>query len=397
MGQARSCAVLAGCMVGAWGCGEGSTPALGPSVVDSAGIRIVDHWQAVMSDRWSVDADGALTLEGDTDTPLFEIRGAVELADGGVAVADGGNHRIVFYDPVGAIRFTTGRQGEGPGEFQRLGLLAKGPADSLLVWDSQVRRVSVLAPTGEFTRSYSLETTDDVPFASVIAVYGDGSFLATGFVDTGGEPPGGGRRSYAVPSYHFSADGEFRAASGNYSTGESYFETVERGFSVFPALFASEAFRVPVQDQLLTATSDVYELRYRSRDGTTLMIVRREPRRRGISAEARSAMIDALVEDARQEQAERLEGVLTQQEVPEFLPELSEIFADRLGRVWVREFEVPEPASMTWIIYGGDGLQVGSLSLPARFEPSDAGVDFVLGVATDDFGVESVVRYALSR
>lgn len=396
MGRATRYAVLAGSLVGAWGCGEGTTPALEPTVVDSAGIPIVDHPQVVISNPSSVDTDRPLTLEADTDTPLFEIRGAVELADGGFAVADGGNHRIVFYDQGGAIRFATGRQGEGPGEFQRLGLLARGPTDSLLVWDSQIRRVSVLAPTGEFTRSYSLETTDDVPFASVVAVYGDGSFLATGFVDTGGEPPGGGRRSYTVPSYHFSADGEFRGASGNYSTGESFFESVERGFRVFPALFATEAFRIPVQDRLLTATSDTYELRYRSRDGTTVMIVRREPRRRAVSAEARRAITDALLEDARQEQAERLEAVLAQQEVPEFLPEISDIFADRLGRVWVREFEVPGPPSVTWVIYGGDGLQLGALSLPARFEPSDAGADFVLGVMTDGSGVESVVRYPLT-
>lgn len=395
MGRATRYAILAGSLVGAWGCGERTTPGLEPTVVDSAGIRIVAYPQGVISSQWSVDIDRPLTLEADVETPLFEIRGAVELADGGVAVADGGNHRIVFYDQGGALRFATGRQGEGPGEFQRLGLLARGPTDSLLVWDSQVRRVSVLAPTGEFTRSYSLETTEDIPFASVVAVYGDGSFLATGFVDTGGEPPGGGRRSYTAPSYHFSADGEFREVSGSYSTGESFFESFEGGFGVFPALFASEAFRIPVQNRLLTATSDTYELRYRSRDGATVMIVRREPRRRAVSAEARRAMTDALLEDARQEQTERLEAVLAQQEVPEVLPEISEVFADRLGRVWVREFEIPEPPSVTWVIYGGDGLQLGTLSLPARFEPSDAGADFVLGVMTDDLGVESVVRYTL--
>lgn len=319
MGRATRYAVLAGLLVGAWGCGEGTTPAIEPTVVDSAGIRIVDHPQVVMSNQWSVDTDRPLTLDADTDTPLFEIRGAIELADGGVAVADGGNHRIVFYDQGGAIRFATGRQGDGPGEFQRLGLLARGPADSLLAWDSQLRRVSILAPTGEFTRSYSLETTADVPFASLIGVYGDGSFLATGLADTGGEIPSGGRRIYTEPSYHFSADGEFREVSGNWSGDEYFFESVER-FSAFPALFAAESFRVPVQDRLLTATSDTYELRYRSRDGATVMIVRRAPRRRAVSAEARRAMTDALLEDARQEQAERLEAVLAQQEVPEFLP-----------------------------------------------------------------------------
>lgn len=328
---------------------------------------------------------------------MFEIGPAIKLRDGRYAVADGGNARVVFFDASGTLTSTTGRSGEGPGEFQHLTLLARGAADSLLVWDRQLRRVSVLSPTGDFAHSFSLESTEDVPFASVSGVYADGSFLATGFVDTGGGAPTTGRQIYSSPSFHFGPDGTFRSNTGVFPTSESYYEVSDRGFSVFPVLFGRQAFRMTAGNRLVVATSDRYELRFHAQDGALTMIVRRDSRDRPVTSEARRSLVERLVQASRAGQQDRLRTVLSQMEVPEYLPEFSDVFADPLGRIWVREYEVEEGPLAEWHIYDEEGLAIGSISLPARFAPSDAGDDFVVGITTDDLDVQTVVEYPIHR
>lgn len=397
MRQRKGLLVLAVVGLVVQGCGLASDAGPAVTVTDSAGVRLVHHQVSRPPPSWSTVTDGVRSLEGDPDSPMFEIGSAIKLRDGRYAVADGGNARVVFFDASGTLTSTTGRSGEGPGEFQHLTLLARGAADSILVWDRQLRRVSVLAPTGDFAHSFSLESTEDVPFASVSGVYADGSFLATGAVDTGGGAPATGRQIYSSPAFHFGPDGTFRSNTGVFPTSESYYEVGDRGFSVFPVLFGRQAFRLTAGNQLIAATSDRYELRFHAPDGALTMIVRRESRDRPVTSEARRSLVERLVQASRAGQQDRLRTVLSQMEVPEYLPEFSDVFADPLARIWVREYEVEDGPLAEWRVYDGEGLAIGSISLPARFTPTDAGADFVVGITTDDLDVETVVEYPIHR
>jgi hypothetical protein len=46
-------------------------------------------------------------------------------------------------------------------------------------------------------------------------------------------------------------------------------------------------------------------------------------------------------------------------------------------------------------VFDRDGAWLGDVTLPAHFQPYDIGADYVLGVARDDDGVQTVVQYAL--
>lgn len=378
-------------------CDAGSDGSSAVLVTDSAGVRIVQHALSAPESGWSVDTADPLVLEADPDTPIFEVRSALKLADGRYAVADGGNSRIVFFDESGRLLSATGRAGEGPGEFLSISFLARGRADSLVAWDRRLRRVSVLGPSGDFAHSFSLQTTDEVPYASLNGVYGDGSFLATGFVDLGGGSPESGRQVYTSPSYHFGPDGSLLSTVGDFPTGESYYEVLEDGFSVYPLLFGMESFRLVAGSRLVAATSDRYDFRLLTPDGAPETVLRREPRRRPVTAELRNTVVAGLLEGARPGEEERLRPVLNQMDVPEHLPEFDDAFADALGRLWVREYAIPEPPVGAWVVYGPEGFVVASVELPTSFAPMDAGEDFVLGVLTDDFDIETVVEYALMR
>jgi hypothetical protein len=377
------------------GCGGDGVSTPSVTVTDSAGVRIVHHAIPSAPLIWAVVPESSVTLSGDVETLPFQIGVALKLSDGRYAVADGGNHRVAFFGVLGAFAASTGRQGEGPGEFQHVTLLARGIADSLLVWDRRARRVSVLAPSGDFIRAFALETTQDVPFAGVRDVYDDGSFLATGFTDTGAGGPETGRRAYSSPSFHYGPGGEFLAQAGIFPTSESYFQTIDRGFAVYPVLFGRTAHRLAAGTRLLTATSDRYELRFLAPDGSPQMILRRDPRDRPVTSNIRRAVEDALVSSDRNDNKERLRAVLAQMDVPDILPEFSEIFADRLGRVWVQEYEPLDQEWSNWRVYDAQGLELSSIHLPGRFRLTDAGEGFVVGVSTGDLDIEEVIEFPL--
>jgi hypothetical protein len=54
-------------------------------------------------------------------------------------------------------------------------------------------------------------------------------------------------------------------------------------------------------------------------------------------------------------------------------------------------------AAGNWIVFDPKGVVRGNVSTPAGLRVARIGYDFILGVWTDDLGVEHVHRYSLRR
>ncbi len=81
-----------------------------------------------------------------------EMGRAAFLQGGRIAVGNYDGKRILVFDSTGQLTRIIGRGGFGPGEFQTPTLVQTFAADSLLVWDAALRRLSFLsATTGEPT------------------------------------------------------------------------------------------------------------------------------------------------------------------------------------------------------------------------------------------------------
>lgn len=114
-------------------CSTGEDASLTVAVRDSAGVTIVENsgQPDPSGGGWSVASQPELsigTFEGDSLQQLYEVQGALRLADGSIAIANGGSGEIRIYGPSGEFARRLGRKGEGPGEFQRpalAGLLGK--------------------------------------------------------------------------------------------------------------------------------------------------------------------------------------------------------------------------------------------------------------------------------
>ncbi len=70
---------------------------------------------------------------------------------------------------------------------------------------------------------------------------------------------------------------------------------------------------------------------------------------------------------------------------------------DRLGNVWVQQFEIPGSPSRTWSVFGADGEWLGDVDVPDRFRPLEIGDDYVLGRYGDELDVEHIQLWELVK
>jgi len=390
--------------LGLSGCGDG-TPSVadGPVVSDSAGVQVVEYPGGLPpAPTWEVFLDDAVPLAAE----LFQVRGALRFDDGRVAVADGGGLRVRFFgpdgssvQPAGAGPQEVGREGEGPGEFRHLSAMMRWPGDSLLVWDQQLRRVSIFDHQGGLGRTFGLEVTERVPFAHPRGIFADASILAGGFTQTPAGGPEDGRQRYPSPAYRFGPEGELWEELGLGFSLETYFELLNGGFTVLPVLFPRATRLVAGPDVLVEGSNEHFELRIRTLEGGLTRLIRVGGEQPRITDQMRRELIEHRLEEgvggARDPDEVRraLEGM----PIPDRLPAFDRMIVDREGSIWVERY--PEAAEPTahWVVLYPDGEVAAHLELPRRFEPLEIGSDYVVGVLTDELDVEHVVVADLDR
>ena len=83
--------------------------------------------------------------------------------------------------------------------------------------------------------------------------------------------------------------------------------------------------------------------------------------------------------------------------LPETMPAFASLTVDTDGDLWVKESAFPDTETNRWTVFGVDGVLLAQVDMPPRFTPHHVGTDFVLGVWTDEFEVEYVRLYELTK
>jgi len=375
-------------------CGDGSSPrASDPVVRDSAGVAIVEHPAGLPDEpAWTVDMGEAVHLTGD----FFQVVGAFSLSDGRIVVGNGGSREVRFYGADGSLERTVGREGEGPGEFRSMSVVRPWPGDSVFVYDWQLRRATLLDSWGELGRTFSLAVSDEVPFANVRGVHADGSMMATGFAQMGGEVPSG-RIRVPSPAYRFHPDGSLFGIHPVEPSSEGYYEALDGGFRVRTPLFARSTHLLAGPEILVEASNDSWEIRIREPTGELVRIVRRAFRPAQVTDALRREAIEREVTRVSGEaEGDELRRTLQGMPVPDRVPAFAMVTVDRRNRIWVAEWG-PEARGRdaSWTVLGPDGEVVARARTPGGLTPQEIGSDYIVGVVRDDLDVERVVRVPL--
>lgn len=190
-------------------------------------------------------------------------------------------------------------------------------------------------------------------------------------------------------------------------------EVVRRESSPSPGVFNVQEASLPFarstvatsgRDRVFIGTNDTYEIREFSLDGALERIVRRTD---VTPPEVTTRTLEQYVEvvaEARgwdRDHPQRVSlrsGILELPRVPS-MPVYSGILADETGALWVRDYAPPwnMDRNQSWTVFAPGGQLVARVEMPPEFRAHQIGADFVLGVATDDLGVERVRLYDLSR
>ncbi len=380
-------------VVSAVGACSGSNPDTPDMVVrDSVGVRIVEHAAlATPAQIWSADLDAGLEFATpDGDTPLFRVSNALRLADGRVVVADQGNNRILTFAADGSLLSRSGRAGDGPGEFRNMLAMMPWLGDSLVVWDDRIRRLSVFDPDIVFARSFRLDLPEDLPFARVLGTYPDGSFLGMSFTNMGVPPEPGPLRS-PIRLHHFGVDGAHLGVLGEVPGTELIVPEPAPGQAPFypPHFFRSGNHLA--SDRLLVAPNDTWELSYRSPSGEVLQIVRWLRAPEAVTPEATAASLEGLLERLPEERRAMARSVASDLDVHATMPAFDRVFYDRLGRVWLEDYDPSDAATSGWTVVGRDGDLVATIALPRTLLIRDAGDGWLLARVLDDLDVEHLV------
>ena len=389
-------------------CGKGDSPHSTAVVRDSTGISIVENPAAGAAPEVVVDALPLLTIGGSSRGPDYdfgEVRAAARFRSGQIAVADGKTSVIRFYDSTGTFLRQVGRKGQGPGEFQEIGLLWSTPEDSLLVYDLVSRRLSTFDPSGTFVHQADLAKQG---FLQPMGRLDDGVIVAIGFVFNQESFPSGDAASRPPqPVLLIPADSTPPDTLGAFPGIEMYAVNVTFGGRTFPnpmtVQFGHLTSVAGKGDRIYVGDNARYEIAVYTRDRKLIRLIRATAPEVPVTQPMREAQqarnLEQVAENAERIPAplrDQVEGWIKTARYAERLPPYQQIRLDQEGNLWVQHYGMPDgPQHHT--VFDSTGAVRARLVLPAGMQLLELGSDYILGTWEDADGLPYVRLYRSPR
>jgi hypothetical protein len=378
---------------------------------DSAGIRITENGRNARIETWSVTAEPLLEIgedDGDSTHLLFRVTGAAGAGSDRIVIANGAPPMLRWFDRDGRFLHGTGRTGGGPGEFQGLeggtgniwALWPVGP-DSVATWEHPPRRMQVFGPDGEFVRSVILTLPNDLTpgaYPSIVGRLGDDGFVA--FLSIFEEPRNTSSTWRDTLTYaRWLDDGSFA-------------DTVARlpGFEAFTSEFMGRRTRgrppfakPPAAwtdgSRFYYGSADRFEVSVYDTSGALQTLIRRDAPRRSLGDAVIASYVEERMRDAPPDPEVRRawETSLTSSPYPDSLPAYRRIRVDRVGALWVQDYDLPTEQDVAWTVFDPTGRWIATLKVPRAWQIQDIGADYVLVLARNELDVEIVQLYGLNR
>jgi hypothetical protein len=383
------------------------TSKAGPAVTltDSAGVIIVENQGTVPEDGggWAVSPEPNLTIgaiEGEAHYQFFGISGVRRLSEGRIGVVNAGSREVRIYGEHGEFLRTYGQRGGGPEEFENP-VLAGVVGDTIIVVDRAHHRLTFVHPDEGFVGI--ARVSDEVggflnpsgAFANGHTVYG-GAFdmRRIGEMRNGMNRAGTFYRSCAL-------DGSLAADFGDKPGAEFFIKDLEgSGQDSRPAVipFAKIPQGTVSPNYFFFSAQDQYQIEAYDPSGTLVRLIRVSVDPIPVTPADGERHIESVVERVGSpDQAAAIRAQLERLPLPETFPPHGALLADRMDYLWVEDFQRPGQENRSWNIFDPEGGLAGRITLPERFNPTDIGADYILGLGWDEMNVEYVRMYGLTR
>lgn len=367
-------------------------PVAGQEVVESAAPRDADLTLA----------EEPLLRVGIVDGPLEyifgNVTGAVRLEDGSVVVADEQSGNLRRFDANGRHIWTSGRSGEGPGEYEGLRLLRNCPGAPLTVFDWNLDRITELDLDGNVLATRSLLAAGVRPYSGLVCA-SDGRLVYQPWPDDLGasyEEDLAEGDFYRWHTTLMSAEGE------EVATLRSGIPGAERIFvqpgSSGPRQWGKDVVYAPVGTGVWFGTADDYELEHVDWTGRVTRIARWAGPDLGVTDDQVDRYGEALLrrydDPASRRRFERETWPDWRDDLPERLPAYEALFALSDGGLWVKTFRWHAPGEELHLL-DANGVWLRRLTFPRGATVLDIGPDWVLLSQRNELDIPTVALYEL--
>jgi len=393
-------------------CGADTRPSLGHTVVDSAGVRIVESsapgW--VEGEEWIVPAEPEVVIgetEGDERYLLDNVHGVRRFRDGRIAILDRGSSSIRVYGPEGRHLFDAGGPGEGPTEFSRpqhLELLG----DTMVVYEYSPPTLTWFDSEGRFLGSARVNRPENARIVSprAFALDGPNAVFVTGF-----PLPSPGQRAPVRRE---------PMAVWRLGTGQTEPDSIADVLTKETAVIGSRGGNAIVQDVLFGATSyvaasagriylassEAYSIQVLDPQGTVRQINRRNitpVKVQPVHLRRYVEQISAATFDPPEDPEDWIRR-LADGPVAEVMPAYRLVLVDASGNLWVEEWEDVGVRQGPFSVFDPEGVWMGRVRLPPDLPwtrglkfTMEIGEDYILGTWIADLGVEQVRLYRIEK
>lgn len=396
----------------AFGCG-GAESQLPEQVTarDSSGVEIVEYPAGYESDLpvWEVAAKPVVDI-GERDDPghdLHQVGGAARLSDGRIVVVNRGSSELRVFDSTGTFLHAIGRRGEGPGEFLSLGTLQRLEGDSLIVFDSQLRRASLFSPSGLLVSSGSvMEHRRDSSYVLAAARLGDGRYLGTEYRIWDFRETSGPVRREPFALVLLDKTGVVLDTLAVIPGYESYPAVGREGGHEFPTIkpleFGRTSVHVSDANRIFVGTNEPDGIRVYDSDGSLRRIIRiGKPPESVTEAHRQQRIEENLARIARQGMSEQVKGEWRKNaedaRFAEVFPYYERLLVGTDGSLWVELSRRSADEGRRYVVYDSAGRAVATVQSVDRVRPYDVGPDFVIGLWRDPDEVNHVRVYRVKR
>ena len=329
--------------------------------------------------------------DGQMEYIFGNITGAIRMENGSVVVADESIFEVRMYDAAGRHVWTSGRYGEGPGEYKGLRLLRGCPGAAITVFDWYLDRITELGLDGSVADTRTLAAAGVNPYQDLAcSPGGDLVFQPWPKVILDRTVAAGEHYRWEMVLNRVGDERVVTLRSGIPGAERTNLSAGSR-----PRMWGRKMVFAVAPAGVWYGSGDDYELEHVDWAGSVTRITRWAGPELEVTREHLARYRDALLarydEPADRRRFEREGWPNTRDGLPERFPAYDALVPLPDGSVWV----VPHP----WMLRNElhlldpDGVWLRRLTIPVGSTVLDAGPDWVLLLQRGELDEQSVAAY----
>jgi hypothetical protein len=355
---------------------------------------------------WTLSAEPTLVLGASGDAiqiadprhEFHQVVAAFELSDGAIAVVNGVPAEVRLFSPNGGFLHLLGREGAGPGEFQSI-LWAAALGDTLVLWDRNLRRGTLLQANGRVAETVLLRP-DDAPEG----VWGTGLLpdhrwtVITNPARSPRAQPGLYQDTLRLGILSADGSGPLDPVGAVLTAPLVVADIGEERLAVTGSRFGVGTLSLVLGDRIVLADGESGMIRIFDAEGLPEREFEAPVSRRPLTG----AMLEGLLVEALAALPDSARWPMARARhsrpfAPDRLPAFSRVAGDGASLLWLEVFPLRADAPAVYHVVRDDGRLMARVEAPAGFRLLSVGDASVLGVLTDADGVQRVARYRLER